>query len=106
MFKKYQLKSFPSNNFPQDLSCFDLIELPLDSLTIKEGEVILKLFWISLDPILRTWISGAKSYLNPVGPGSSVPGFGVAKVHKILKSKEKKTNLGEGDWIVGMLEWS
>jgi len=68
--------------------------------------VALKIYWISVDPLLRTWISGAKSYLDPVGPGSPIPGFGVAKVVKIIKKKGKKTHLTEGDWVVGMLEWS
>ena len=37
MYKKFVLNSFPSNNFPEDLSCFDLKEVPIADLTIKEG---------------------------------------------------------------------
>ena len=62
--------------------------------------------WISSDPLLRTWISGAKSYLDPVAPGSSIPGFGVGRVKEIKKVKGKKTHLEINDWVVGMLEWS
>lgn len=73
---------------------------------MPEGFAFIKVYWISSDPLLRTWISGAKSYLDPVKPGSSVPGFGVAKVLKITKKKGKKTIVEVGDWVVGMLEWS
>jgi len=52
---------------------------------------------------LRTWISGAKSYLDPVKPGSSIPGFGLAKVVKIVKKKGNRTIVETGDWVVGML---
>ena len=68
-----------------------------------EGEALIRVVWISSDPLLRTWISGAKSYLDPLAPGSSIPGFGVAKVMKIAKKKGKKTMLVLNDWVVGML---
>ena len=93
MYKKFVLKSFPSNNFPEDLSCFDLVERPRDELSITEGEAIVRVVWISSDPLLRTWISGAKSYVDPIGPGSSIPGFGVGRVKEIKKVKGKKVFL-------------
>ena len=37
MYKKFVLKSFPSNNFPEDLSCFDLVEKKREDLTIEDG---------------------------------------------------------------------
>ena len=37
-YKKFVLKSFPSNTFPEDLSCFDLVEnAQLEDLHPKEG---------------------------------------------------------------------
>ncbi len=53
--------------------------------------MLIKTCWVSLDPLLRTWISGAKSYLDPVKPGSGIPGFGIAKV--------VKANIGKGSKI-------
>lgn len=103
MYKKFVLKSFPSSNFPEDLSCFQIQEKQLDDLVLVEGEVLLRVIWISSDPLLRTWISGAKSYLDPVGPGSSVPGFGIGRVVKIVKKAGKKTQLALNDWAWGML---
>lgn len=61
------------------------------------------MFWVSLDPLLRTWISGAKSYLDPVKPGSSIPGFGIGKIVKVNLKKSNRTKLFEGDWVIGML---
>ena len=106
MYKKFVLKSFPSDKFPEDLSCFDLVERPKEELAIKEGQALIRVVWISSDPLLRTWISGAKSYVDPIGPGSSIPGFGVARVKDIKKVPGKKVFLEENDWVFGMLEWS
>jgi NADPH-dependent curcumin reductase CurA len=107
IFKKFVLKSYPSDHFPEDLSCFEFIDnAKIDESMIPEGSAFIKVYWISLDPLLRTWISGAKSYLDPVKPGSGVPGFGVAKVVKINYKKGKKTTIEPGDWVIGMLEWS
>lgn len=105
-FKKFVLKEYPSNQFPEDLSCFELTNADTDDLAIVEGQAVVKIIWISVDPLLRTWISGAKSYLDPVKPGASIPGFGVGKVVKIIKKQGKKTHLEPNDWVVGMLEWS
>jgi NADPH-dependent curcumin reductase CurA len=106
-FKRYLLKSFPSSTFPEDLSCFELKhDAEIDEQAVPEGHALLKIYWTSTDPLLRTWISGAKSYLDPVRPGSGVPGFGIAKVIKINPDPKKKTIIEEGDWVSGMLEWS
>jgi NADPH-dependent curcumin reductase CurA len=41
-----------------------------------------------------------------VKPGSSIPGFGIAKLIKINRTPKKKTFMEVGDWVIGMLEWS
>ena len=67
---------------------------------------MIRICWVSLDPLLRTWISGARSYLDPVKPGSSIPGFGIAKIIKITPKSGSKSGMQAGDWVIGMLEWS
>ena len=37
-----------------------------DIPTIKEGEVLIKQEYISLDPAMRGWINDSKSYIPPV----------------------------------------
>ena len=73
---------------------------------MTEGSALIRICWVSLDPLLRTWISGARSYLDPVKPGSSIPGFGIAKIVKINAKAGSKSGMQAGDWVVGMLEWS
>jgi NADPH-dependent curcumin reductase CurA len=106
MYKKYVLKEFPNANFPEDLSCFDLKEYKYSDLEPKENQALIRVVWISSDPLLRTWISGAKSYLDPVKPGSPIPGFGLGRVIKVNKGNGKKIRHEKNDWVVGMLEWS
>jgi len=64
------------------------------------------MFYISLDPVLRTWISGARSYLEPVRPNSGIPGFGIAKIIKINQPQNAPIVYELGDWVIGMFEWS
>lgn len=66
---------------------------------------MIKIYWISLDPLLRTWISGARSYFEPVTHGSGIPGFGIGKIIKINGNSDK-SSLSNGDWVMGALEWS
>ena len=84
-YKKFVLKDYPSATFPEDLSCFELVTADTNDLTIVEGQAIVKVMWITSDPLLRTWISGAKSYVDAVKPGVGIPGFGVGKVVKVLQ---------------------
>lgn len=106
-FKRFLLKSFPSNDFPKDLSCFELDHnAEIDENAVPEGSALIRICWVSLDPLLRTWISGARSYLDPVKPGSSIPGFGIAKIVKINPKAGSKSGMQAGDWVIGMLEWS
>jgi NADPH-dependent curcumin reductase CurA len=102
-YQKYELKSFPSDQFPKDLSCFKFTEGTYNESDIKEGQVALRVKYVSIDPLLRVWISGAKSYVAPVKPGSSIPGFGLGLVIKAVPHKNKKNDLHEGDWVFGML---
>ena len=62
-------------------------------MNIPEGFTLVKIFWVSLDPLLRTWISGARSYLDPVKPGSSIPGFGIGKIVRVNIKKGSKARL-------------
>jgi len=48
---------------------------------------------------MRIWISGAKSYIDPVKPGDLMKGSGVGEV--IFS----KGNLKVGDVVMGMLSW-
>src|SRR5438552_16836674 len=57
---------------------FRLIETPLSAL--KDGELLVKAMYLSVDPYMRGRISGMKSYAAPVEIGELMVGSGVAKV--------------------------
>lgn len=56
--------------------------------------------------MLRVWISGAKTYLPALVPGSSIPGFGIGQVMKINDSSKRMNKPEVGDYVFGTLEWS
>lgn len=71
-------------------SDFDFLESPMPSA--GEGEVLIKVLYISIDPAMRGWMNEGKSYIPPVGIGevmragaagvvivSNNPGFAVGE---------------------------
>lgn len=45
-----------------------------------EGEISIKLHYLSIDPAIKGWITNKKSYIDAVTPGDVMRGFGVAEV--------------------------
>ncbi len=68
---------------------------------IKEGEVLLKSWFISVDPYMRGRMSDAKSYAVPYQVNDPIAGSIVAKV-----IESKSTLFREGDIVVGTLPWA
>ena len=46
----------------------------------KEGEVLVKILYISLDPAMRGWMNEGKSYVPPVGIGEVMRALAAGKV--------------------------
>jgi NADPH-dependent curcumin reductase len=46
----------------------------------KEGELLVKLLYISLDPAMRMWINESRSYMPPVGIGEVMRALGLGIV--------------------------
>ena len=57
---------------------FDLVEAPLPSP--KDGEVLCRTIYLSLDPYMRGRISGARSYGQSVELGQVIVGSTVSEV--------------------------
>eukprot|EP00919_Chromeraceae_sp_WS-2016_P017238 GHVR01041165.1.p2 GENE.GHVR01041165.1~~GHVR01041165.1.p2 ORF type:complete len:105 (+),score=10.42 GHVR01041165.1:1346-1660(+) len=72
--------------------------IPIDR--IKDGEIIIKNMFISIDATMRIWISGFKSYIDPVLPGDLMKAMCVGEV---IYSKGRKCKVG--DKVLGMLGW-
>jgi len=63
-----------------------------------EGEVLVKILYISLDPAMRGWMNEGKSYVPPVGIGEVMRAGAVGRV---IVSRD--SNLAVGDHVVGVL---
>jgi NADPH-dependent curcumin reductase CurA len=62
-----------------------------------EGEVLIKVLYISLDPAMRGWMSERKSYIPPVPVGDVMRALGVGRV---ITSNNPK--FAVGDYVCGM----
>ncbi len=77
---------------------FDLVESPLPAP--KDGEILTRTIYLSLDPYMRGRISGAKSYAQSVELGQVIVG---ATVGEVLESKHP--GLAKGDIVQGYAGW-
>ncbi len=71
-------------------SDFDYVESPVAEP--GEGEFLVKLLYLSLDPAMRGWMNEGKSYIPPVGLGEVMR---AGAVGKIVASKHPKFAVGE-----------
>lgn len=71
-------------------SDFELVELPLSSLT--DGQILLRTHFLSVDPYMRSRISGIRTYADPVNIGQRMVGGTVGEV---IESKNPKFQVGE-----------
>jgi len=83
--------------FPQ-LSDFQLIESPVPAP--KEGTVLVRTIYLSVDPYMRGRMSDRESYARPVAIGEVMIGGAVGKV---VESADPKFRVG--DIVEGMLGW-
>ncbi|MEM9847378.1 MAG: NADP-dependent oxidoreductase [Bacteroidota bacterium] len=60
--------------------------------TPSDGEVLIKIRYISLDPAMRGWMNDTKSYLPPVGIGEVMRALVVGEV---VESKHEKYKVGD-----------
>ncbi len=72
----------------------------VDAPEPKEGEVLIKTLYLSLDPYMRLRMNDAKSYAEPVAIGEVM--FG-GMVGRVLVSKRK--GFAQGDLVTGYTGW-
>ena len=100
--KKVILTHRPDESFPANLDCFKYVSndpIP-DPKSLKSNELLIKIIYISIEPVTRVWISGARSYINPTSLSEPVPSFGIGQV---IFSKNPKFK--PQDIVVGMFAW-
>lgn len=97
MNKKIILHSRPQGEI-QD-SDFKIILEPLNAI-LKQGEVLVRVEWLSIDPGQSVWVSGGRSYILPVPLNGVVKGLGVGYVITSKSPAFKK-----GNYVSGLLGW-
>ncbi|TPX55589.1 hypothetical protein PhCBS80983_g05194 [Powellomyces hirtus] len=74
-----------------------------DAVELKEGEVLLKIKYLSLDPYMRGRMqTKAKSYSAPFEIGKPLQAGGIGEVYRVGKGTTLKT----GDLVLGFVEWA
>jgi len=61
-----------------------------------DGEVLVRVLYVSLDPAMRGWMNDAKSYLPPVALGEVMRAGGVGRV-----DASRNPRFAVGDFVVG-----
>ena len=90
------LRAIPEG-MPQ-LSDFSLQSLPVPQP--RAGQVLVRLYWLSLDPFLRAQLGGR--YVAPCPPlGAIVPGYAVGQV-----VDDDSGRFAAGTWVTGLLGWA
>ena len=83
---------------PVDENTYDLVSEPAPE--IGEGEALVRVKWISIDPTNRTWISEIPTYLPPVAIGEVMRGLGLGEV-----VESNNPNFPVGALVNGLTGW-
>jgi NADPH-dependent curcumin reductase CurA len=75
-------------------ACWDYVEERVGSPA--DGEVLVKVMFISLDPAMRGWMNETRSYVPPVGIGEVMRALGIGRV-----IESEHPDLAPGDYVSG-----
>ena len=79
----------------------ELFELKTEELReLQDGEILVNVKYVSIDPAMRGWISVIGNYSEPVAIDETMRSLGVGK---IISSKDK--DFIENEYVVGWLGW-
>ncbi|WP_371192920.1 NADP-dependent oxidoreductase [Glaciecola sp. SC05] len=92
MNKQWKLKSRPVGEPTLENWEFSEGEVP----SISDGELLVKVHYVSLDPAMRGWLNDAKSYIEPVQIGDVMRAGTVGEV-----VESKNAHFAVGDFVVG-----
>jgi len=94
--RQWRLKTRPHGMLSQ--SNFEWREEAVPDL--KEGEVLVRNHYLSLDPANRGWVNEVESYVPPVPVGAVMRGGGVGIVEE-----SRNAHFEPGDKVQGMFGW-
>lgn len=96
-----RLAKHPDEKFPANVEenlKFDTEIIENPESAVKDESVLVEVLYSSVDPTMRVWMTGQKTYIGKVSIGQVFPSLGVGRV-LISKAKAYKP----GDLVVGML---
>ena len=82
---------------PQE-SDFELREAP--DAALGEGDVLVRNVFVSVDPYMRSRMTGMRTYVGPYEIGGPIDGGAVGRV-----VESRHDGFAEGDWVMSMLGW-
>ncbi|WP_374025941.1 NADP-dependent oxidoreductase [Mycobacterium sp. HNNTM2301] len=94
--RRFLLRERPTGRIGPDT--FELSEEAIPEL--GDGEALVRVDWISLDPTNRTWINDTPTYLPPVGIGEVMRAAGIGEV-----VASKSPTYAVGQQVQGLLGW-
>lgn len=92
MNKQWRLKTRPVGEPNADTWEYTETEVP----TIEDGQLLIKIDYISIDPAMRGWLNDAKSYIAPVKVGDIMR---AGTVGEVIDSKH--ADFAMGDYVSG-----
>ncbi|KAI1773121.1 NAD(P)-binding protein [Hypoxylon cercidicola] len=98
---EFQLAERPETNIIPGRT-FKLVETNKPTAAdIKDGQVLVEVYYLSLDPAMRVNLQDFRSYVPPVAIGERMRGYSLSKV---LASKSSKARVG--DLVVAFTGWT
>jgi NADPH-dependent curcumin reductase CurA len=94
--RRFLLRERPTGRIGPDT--FQLSEEAIPE--IADGEALVRVEWISLDPTNRTWINDTPTYLPPVGIGEVMRAGGLGRV-----VESRNPNYSVGQIVQGLVGW-
>ncbi|WP_242107061.1 NADP-dependent oxidoreductase [Luteimonas aquatica] len=94
--RQLRLKTRPEGDVRRE--DFDLVAQPLPEL--GDGEVLIRVLYLSMDPTQRVWMRDIPQYLPPVAIGEVMRALGIGRV-----VASRSAHYAEGDLVQGLLGW-
>jgi NADPH-dependent curcumin reductase CurA len=82
---------------PQE-SDFEVRDAP--EVTPADGNVLIRNVYVSVDPYMRSRMTGIRTYVGPYEVGGPIDGGAVGRV-----VESRHPGFAEGDWVLSMLGW-
>jgi NADPH-dependent curcumin reductase CurA len=77
---------------------FEIVDAPVPE--IREGELLVRNLFLSVEPAMRGWVNAAANYSRPVGIGEVMRSFAAGEV-----IASRHPGYAEGDQVMGLLGW-